>query len=326
MSLVCEKRPDAQPTFIPVSVKTLRPSLGLPVSLYVRESRNAPCRLYREKDVPFNQSDLDNLLERGLTTLFMEAEEHANYQRYLQDHLEAVLADESIPVTARFSSLNEVVRDVLAESFRDGNVDETIAVCHEMARYSVDLICRQDTVAGDLVGVLYHDYQTFTHSANVAYYCVMLARAMGLSDREKLHEIAVGGLLHDLGKLEIPGKILNKPGPLTREEFLIVQEHPRTGFLKLCRRNDITRGQLMMVYQHHERLNGKGYPVGLTGAEMHDWARLCAVVDVYEALTSNRPYRAGLPRAEAFAIMNRDAGTALDKDLLTCWTATINSN
>ena len=99
--------------------------------------------------------------------------------------------------------------------------------------------------------------------------------------------------------------------------------YPTTGFAKLCSREDLSYAQLMMVYQHHERLDGTGYPVGVTGEEIHDWARLCSVADVFEALTSNRPYRAGMSISKAFSIMDPGADTTFDKEMLECWKAII---
>ncbi len=317
--------PDTQTSYIPISIATLRPDQSIGIGLYLRESGGGSHALYRDKGIPLNDSDLDSLQARGLTTLYARSDEFENYQRYLRGSLDSVLADESVPVVNRFSHLNEVVRDVLSESFRRNDTAETVATCHDIAHKTVDLICRKDAVASELLGVLYHDYHTFTHSANVSYYCTFLSKSLGISSPAELHSIAVGGMLHDLGKLEIPDAILTKPGALSPEDRALVKEHPRTGFLKLCHRHDLSRGQLMMVYQHHERLDGKGYPVGHVGSELHDWARICAVVDVYEALTSNRPYRRALGQNEAFGIMGRDAGLALDKDLYTCWTQAIST-
>ena len=325
MSFVAEV-PDAQTSsFIPVSVKTLRPDQALGIALYLRESGAGSHFLYRDKDVPLNESDLASLQARGLTTLYAESDEFEIYQRYLRGNLDSVLADESVSVANRFSHLNEVVRDVLAESFRRGETAGAVTTCHAIAHKTVDFICRKDALASELLGVLYHDYHTFTHSANVSYYCTFLAKALGISSRADLRSIAVGGMLHDLGKLEIADHILTKQGKLSPAEFAIVRAHPRTGFLKLSRRHDLSHGQLMMVYQHHERIDGKGYPVGQLGAGIHEWAKICAVVDVFEALTSNRPYRRALHRAEAFAIMGRDAGLALDKDLFACWMQAIST-
>jgi HD-GYP domain-containing protein (c-di-GMP phosphodiesterase class II) len=183
----------------------------------------------------------------------------------------------------------------------------------------VDLILRDDVLETDLLGVMHHDYHTFTHSANVSYYSVMLASSLQLADEHGLKQIATGALLHDLGKLDIPDHILCKPGRLSDSEFEIIRDHPRTGFRKLCHRDDLSSGQLMMVYQHHERLDGKGYPVGITAEEIHPWGRVCTVADVFEALTSNRPYRKGMSVEQAFDIMDRDSGLAFDIEMLKCW-------
>ena len=316
---VASRTADARSSFIPVSIQTLRISRATGIRLYVRESATGRHRLYCEKGVPLTESDLEKLLARGLTTLFVMSGEYAGYLGQLRENLPAVLADESVPVVERFAQLNDVVRNELAECFRRGDVDNTVTTCRDLARWIVDLLCRKDAMTCDLLGVLHHDYHTFTHSANVAYYCVLLAKALGLTLGDEMHGLAVGALLHDLGKLDIPNNILTKPGALTAVERAVIQEHPHTGFLKLCQRRDMSHGQLMMVYQHHERLNGEGYPVRHFGPEIHDWAKLCAVVDVYEALTSRRPYGRSPSRAAAFAILDRDSGTALDKELLACW-------
>lgn len=133
--------------------------------------------------------------------------------------------------------------------------------------------------------------------------------------------VAIGAMLHDLGKSEIPDVILNKPGKLTDHEFRIVTTHPTIGFLKLGKRADITFAQLMMVYQHHEHLDGTGYPVRVSGDEIHPWARICAVADVFEALTSNRPYRAGMSMEVAFRIMDRQVGSFFDAEVYERWKA-----
>jgi len=317
--------PEVETLYIPISVTTLRPDQSAGIALYVRDSGADSHILYRDKGIPLNASDLKGLQARGLTKLYVTSDEFEIYQRYLRGSLDSVLADESVPVVNRFSHLNEVVRDVLSESFQRNDTARCVTDCHALAHKVVDLICRKDAVASDLLGVLYHDYHTFTHSANVSYYSTILAKSLGISSLADLHRIAVGGMLHDLGKLEIPNTILTKAGALSPDERARVKEHPRTGFLKLCHRNDLSRGQLMMVYQHHERIDGKGYPVGQVGAEIHDWGRVCAVVDVYEALTSNRPYRRALSRQEAFEIMGRDAGLSLDKELLACWMQAIST-
>jgi len=105
----------------------------------------------------------------------------------------------------------------------------------------------------------------------------------------------------------------------------VVEAHPRTGYVDLHDQPGVTFAQLMMVYQHHERLDGAGYPVGVTGRDIHFAGRLCAVVDVFDALTSKRVYRNALPVESTLTYMNANAGTQFDKEMVQCWTSAIRS-
>ena len=127
-------------------------------------------RLYRGPDYPFAEKDIQQLLENDVKSLYVSSQEYDDYQQYLRDCLPAVLSDESLPVQRRFENLNEVVRDVLADTFQRRDTDQAVNATRELGKYTVDLICRDGVVATDLCDVLYHDYHTFTHSANVAYY------------------------------------------------------------------------------------------------------------------------------------------------------------
>jgi HD-GYP domain-containing protein (c-di-GMP phosphodiesterase class II) len=130
----------------------------------------------------------------------------------------------------------------------------------------------------------------------------------------------VGALLHDLGKLEISDRILAKPGRLDEFEFRQVKQHPGLGLRRLLNeQRRLSHGQLMIVYQHHEKLNGMGYPVGLPSEEIHPWAKICSVVDIFEALTSQRPYRKPMTHATALAMLDNLAGTELDEEIVKCW-------
>jgi HD-GYP domain-containing protein (c-di-GMP phosphodiesterase class II) len=148
-----------------------------------------------------------------------------------------------------------------------------------------------------------------------------MAMRMEQFDAVEVAEIAAGGLLHDLGKRHIPAHVLNKPGKLTDEEWELVKQHPVTGFRELSARGDLNEGQLMMVYQHHERLDGSGYPAGVTGNEIHPWAKICAVADVFDAMTCKRAYRRGASISDVHSYLLRLAGLRFDADIVECWTS-----
>jgi HD-GYP domain-containing protein (c-di-GMP phosphodiesterase class II) len=133
---------------------------------------------------------------------------------------------------------------------------------------------------------------------------------MGLPP-DRLRIIARGGYLHDLGKIAIPDQILNKPGPLTAEERTIVQTHPQLGH-ELASTAKSLREVLPVILHHHERVDGKGYPGGLSGACIPLEARVVAVADVWDALTSNRAYRPGWDPAHALAHIEAGRGTHFD--------------
>lgn len=325
MPAACVTGTDSR-AYIPVPIKTVFPGTMVGVPLYFREGRGEPFRLFRGPEFSFEESDLAQLRTQGIKRLFVANDDHKRYQAYLRKNLGQVLGNETVPVVKRFGTLNDVIREVLGDVFESGDIDHTVAQVQEFSRQTVDLICRGDAAVSELYRVLYHDYHTFTHSANVSYFAVMLARAAGIGSRNQLYEIAAGGLLHDLGKLDIPDSILTKPDRLNGKELDVVRAHPTAGFVKLCERPEVSFGQLMMVYQHHERLDGRGYPVGSVASDIHEWAKLCAVVDVFDALTSNRPYRVGLSVGETLGVMERESGIAFDADFLKCWKATITSS
>ena len=311
--------------FIPISLATLHPVEFLGMDLYVHPHGSERPILFCASTLPIKAGDLGRLKESGISRLYIRREARRQYQQFLREHFEEWIKDGSLPLSMRAEALNEVVRDVLSEVFAEGKTDPIVGVARAMGTHAVQLLAAAPIVFKDFIRVLHHDYATFTHSANVCYYSVLLATALGMSQRE-LVEIAVGGLLHDLGKLEVDPRILLKEGPLEERERRQIRQHPTFGFRQLCRRQDLSQGQLMMVYQHHERIDGRGYPVGIASSQIHPWARLCTIADVFEALTSNRPYRRALSLEGALQIMTKNNGEAFDPEMLECWTTIVTNH
>jgi len=158
---------------------------------------------------------------------------------------------------------------------------------------------------------------------NVAGFAVMLAGRLGISKSEDIKKIAEGALLHDIGKRFIPTSVLCKSSRLAKAERQLMETHPLRGFVDLRTSSHVGFDQQLMVYQHHERIDGKGYPVRLVGAEIHPWTKLLAVVDVFDALTSNRPYREPMRLSDALSYLERGAGTHFDKEMVRCWISAI---
>ncbi len=256
--------------------------------------------------------------------LFICKEQSATFQQHLRDHFDVWFADESIPIQNKAAMLSEVVRNALSEEFTRNDTVNIVTASKQLSVQVTKLATDKSLTGADLCQILHHDYGTFTHSGNVAFYCSLIATEMGFLS-EDVEDIVTGGLLHDLGKLDIDERILNKPGKLDDFEFRIIREHPLSGFRRLSKSNETTRVQRLMTYQHHERLDGKGYPVGIGSDEIDIASRICTVADVFEAMTSNRSYRNALSYKQTLEIMSENLGTAFDKEVFKCWSSIINN-
>lgn len=167
----------------------------------------------------------------------------------------------------------------------------------------------------------FDDY-TFAHSVNVCILSIMTGITMGYHHAQ-LNELGVGALLHDIGKMRVSLKVLNKPGELTRNEFSEIKQHPEFGFQILREYHDLSLLSVHVAYQHHERWDGQGYPRNLAGDKILEYARIAAVADVYDALLANRPYRPPYSINQSINILKRMSGIYLDPACVTALVANI---
>jgi putative nucleotidyltransferase with HDIG domain len=156
------------------------------------------------------------------------------------------------------------------------------------------------------------DNYTAYHSQNVAYYALCIAKELRMS-KKQLRDIYIGGLLHDIGKIGVPESVLTKPSKLTNEEYEIIKQHPKIGFEMVQHIPSFQKnGVLDMILYHHEHYNGKGYPKGLIGEEIPMVARIMAVADAFDALTSKRVYRPDTNFEYAVNETRKNKGTQFD--------------
>ena len=200
---------------------------------------------------------------------------------------------EEIPRAHRLhTEANRIVRNLMAD-VRLGKLIELERV-EPMVENVADSIFRNPNALLPMTMLKNHDNYTFEHSVSVCALMVVFSREMNLP-RDIIVRIAVGALLHDLGKAQITDKILNKPGKLTEEEFISIKEHVVHGVRLLADIQGITSMELEVTGQHHERFDGSGYPHRLIGEDISLYGHMAAIVDVYDAISSDRVYHKGLP-------------------------------
>lgn len=162
------------------------------------------------------------------------------------------------------------------------------------------------------------DIDTGTHATRLAEWAVRVAEQLGLDEAE-LKDIEIASLLHDVGKVGVPDEILGKPGPLTADEFEEIKKHSEYGWTVVRLLPGFERVSLFILH-HHERVDGLGYPAGLRADEIPLGAQIVAVVDAFDAMVSDRPYRAGLSHGEALARLRADSGSQFNRRIVDLFT------
>ena len=172
----------------------------------------------------------------------------------------------------------------------------------------------KDLVASLVSAIEAKDKYTLGHSERVSKYAVTLANKLGLPE-EKVEELRIAGLLHDIGKIGIDDEILKKPARLTKSEYEEVKKHPAIGswILNTLELSDTT---MDAINYHHERIDGKGYPLGLTGKDLSLEAQIIALSDAYDAMTSDRPYRKAMSNEEAIQEIKKCSDTQFNPELV----------
>lgn len=173
-----------------------------------------------------------------------------------------------------------------------------------------------------LSSIYVKDLYLYNHSLNVSLYSISIGMGKGLNHQQLL-ELGLGALLHDIGKTIIPLSILEKKGPLTAEEYDFVKEHSKEGFEILRKDHGIPLTSAHCAFQHHERINGKGYPRGLKGNDIHNYAKIVAIADVYDAVVSERVYKKPKLPHEGLELLFTGVNEDFDMDLVNTFKNTI---
>jgi HD-GYP domain-containing protein (c-di-GMP phosphodiesterase class II) len=207
---------------------------------------------------------------------------------YINDSLSSdIVIEDIISDETRFEARMAVKKAM--DNVIYGNSLDVKPLRNVVGKIVEELLTVKDSVI-NLQDIKTLDNYTFAHSANVCVLSAVTGISMGY-DEGKLKDLCLGALFHDIGKTKIPNEILNKPGPLTPEEYEIIKKHSRYGYEILKQNSDLSAYVSYIALTHHEQYNGEGYPLGLKGKDIHEFSRIVSVADVYDAMTSNRVYR-----------------------------------
>ncbi|MBF0560092.1 MAG: HD domain-containing protein [Nitrospirae bacterium] len=237
--------------------------------------------------------------------------------RYL-DYIAALQYPAKLPegdkAKIRAVALRETSKIVLQNFLADPKSGETIKEMHTLVNDMIDCIMQDRDTIYTLLSLKGYDYYTYTHSVNVAALSVALGVAIDLP-RDDLEKLGIGAMFHDVGKSRISHEILNKQGRLSDIEYTVIKNHVNEGEKIVSSHANFPCESLGAVLQHHEKLTGRGYPLGLSGAEISLFGRISAIADCYDALTTRRPYKVAYTPFYALSAISKDTGD-YDADLL----------
>ncbi|MEC5424960.1 HD-GYP domain-containing protein [Virgibacillus sp. C22-A2] len=269
-----------------------------------------------KKGMSLTERTLGRLLNQGITYIYIEDKSTTDI------HAESVIPDK-----LRMEA-TETIKETFIE-IKNGGLDSRSYILNKKEKRLTDVVRRimeeiQDSEKSIslLTDIFINDNYVFQHSLNVTIYALAIGVELNLSTKE-LTEVGLGAMLHDIGKIFIDPEILQKPDNLTDEEYEIIKGHTQIGYDFLRKHLDIPTVISHCAYQHHERLDGSGYPRGLKGEDIHIYAKLIGIADVFDAVTSNRVYRDAMLPHEGMEVLYAGAVRLFDKDMIEAFKRSI---
>lgn len=248
---------------------------------------------------------IDSLARLGVAGIYVrEGEEDPDDKDVAPETLEKI---EKLKVADRAKvNISESVKQRVAEGiqylYNNTSSESFLDATNNITSDLMKAITDNKAIAVDISVLKVSDEYTFKHSVDVATMAMVVAKKHGLEQKE-IYEIGISGLLHDVGKSKIPKEILNKPARLNDIEFEMMKQHTLFGYAILKDKPELSTSISMGVLQHHEKTNGKGYPLGILAEKINPYAKVLSVVDIYDALVTERPYKSAFTQRDAVEMM-----------------------
>jgi HD-GYP domain-containing protein (c-di-GMP phosphodiesterase class II) len=242
------------------------------------------------------------------------------FRRQVEQDLVSVAEDPAVATRRRSAMVYETSLELINDVLTEEGIGKSLPRLGQVSKAVSRLVVKAEGAFSHLFATAQHDFYTATHMVNVGTWMTSLAYAAGVRDEGELERICTAGMVHDVGKTRVPSQVLNKVGLLTDAEWALLRAHPERGVEYLEAQGVTDPMVLEVTLNHHERLDGSGYPRGLKGDQIDRVSRICAVVDSFDAMTACRPFKNRVKSvAEAMTALRGEAGTKYDGDLIDAW-------
>ncbi len=278
--------------------RQLKPGMKLDHPVVDRLGRNLVAR-----GAELDEYMIDSMVQMGVMSVYIQDGEEEEEVKAppasaaAEKNIEKLRTDDRSKVTLS-ASVRERVAQGIQYVYSNTSSPEMVQATDTIASDLLSAINENDAIAIDISTLKTSDEYTFKHSVDVATIAMIVAKQQGLSQAQ-IHEIGVTGLLHDVGKTKVPLEILNKPSRLNEAEFTVMKQHSVYGYHIIKDRPEVSPQIALGVLQHHEKINGSGYPMGVGEDKICPYAKILSVADIYDALVTERPYKAAYSQRDA---------------------------
>lgn len=289
--------------FFQIDRNALAPYSEIPFDLYILDLGDLRLLIEASEKYPVR---LDDILLAKKGDILIDNTDIPLYRQYLKKYtVELKTVSDKVNSKVKATLLRENSKIAVREILQHPESAEIIKTSSEEVNAIIDAVLESREILFDLIDIRHYDYYTYTHSVNVAVLSIGLGINVGM-DRDGVERLGIGTLLHDIGKSSIRSDILNKRDLLTESEFEIMKTHVSEGERLLQNHAAVAPESLKALREHHEKLSGSGYPLGLSGKAISLPGRIASIVDTYDALITNRPYKAAFTPFYALSTLTQE--------------------
>lgn len=298
------------PQHFKIRMSTVHPTVPLTYDIYV--SIAGHLTLYLRAGESITNEKIHSLEKKDTQGSFYVKE--ADRKAY-KDYVHANINSSQFDVPFKAKLLKESSITLVEELFEHPDVNKALDQSRPIINEFIQFMNQAPEAMANLIGLSSHDFYTYNHSLDVGIYALGLGQALGFNKTE-LEELGVAALFHDIGKRNVSLDILCKKGSLNDTEWAQMQKHPQFGLIILNDYPNATEALKAACFEHHESFSGNGYPQQLTGEEIHPFARIVAITDTYDAMTTQRSYNTPMTPIDAITMMKEKLAGRYDPDML----------
>lgn len=296
--------------FFKIRINTLIPGKSLTFDLHLKLNDQVVTYIRAGDQIEKDKIQLLTTRDTGNHFLVKEEDRKA-YKTYVHEQM----ISDDLNVREKAVLLRESSMTLVEELFEHPDVHQALDGAKPVINDFVEFMKDQPEAMGHLISLSGHDFYTYNHSLDVSIYSLGLGEALQLGKAE-LEDLGIGALFHDIGKRHVSLDILCKKGPLDEAEWAQMQKHPQFGLMILGERPDLSEGVKAACFEHHESWAGNGYPQQLVEDEIHPFARVVAIADTYDALTTQRSYNVPMKPVDAVTMMKEKLAGRYDPEML----------